>query len=135
VLELGTGRISEKTPKNLFTLGGRFRTDSGLVGSLYLFSRSEFTEGDVENPEGLLAPAHTVYMDNAMLFMGKLGYRWETGKGLDFEIGAKLFTPVSPFSGPLFRYHEKGGVRHPSGQVFGGDELRRMVVGYFQGSF
>jgi outer membrane receptor for ferrienterochelin and colicin len=135
VLELGVGRISDLTPKNLVTLGGRFRTDSGLVGSLYMFSRSEFTEEGVENPEGLLAPAGTVHMDNVILFMGKLGYRWMTDEGLDLEIGAKLFLPFSPFSGDLFSYYEDAGGVSPQGVLYGGEPLRRILTGYIQGSF
>jgi outer membrane receptor protein involved in Fe transport len=135
VLELAIGRISDHTPKNLVTLGGRFRTDSGLVGSLYMFSRSEFEERDVENPEGLLAPALTMHMDNVMLFMGKLGYRWMTDEGLDIEIGAKLFLPFSPFSGDLFSYYEDAGGISPQGAYYGGEPLRRILTGYIQGSF
>jgi hypothetical protein len=135
ILELGVGRTSDLTPKNLVTLGGRFRTDSGLVGSLYMFSRSEFTETSVENPEGLLAPSLTVHMDNVMLFMGKLGYRWTTGEGLDFEIGAKLLLPFSPFSGDLFSYYEDAGGISPQGTYYGGEPLRRILTGYIQGSF
>jgi len=135
VLQMGVGRIVDTTPKNLVTLGGRFRTDSGLVGSLYMFSRSEFTEADVENPEGLLAPTGTMHMDSVMLFMGKLGYRWATEEGLDFEIGAKLFLPFSPFSGDLFSYYEDAGGLSPQGVLYGGQPLQRILTVYVQGSF
>ena len=136
VLSLETGRISDLSPKNLFTLGGRFRTDSGLVGSLYMFSRSEFREDGIENPEGLLAPSLKMHMPNVILFLGKLGYRWETPEGLDLEIGAKLFLPFSPFSGKdLFSYYEDGGGVSPRGVYYGGEALRRILTGYVQGSF
>jgi len=135
VLTLGVGRISDLSPKNLITVGGRFRTESGLVGSLYMFSRSEFWEEGVENPEGLLAPAGRVHMDNVILFLGKLGYRWMTREGLDFEIGAKLFLPFSPFSGEIFSYYEDAGGMSPQGVQYGGEPLRRILTGYVQGSF
>jgi outer membrane receptor protein involved in Fe transport len=136
VLDLGTGHTSNFSPKNLFTLGGRFRTDSGLVGSLYMFSRSEFWQQGIANPEGLLAPSLKMHMPNVILFLGKLGYRWETSEGLDLEIGAKLFLPFSPFSGDyLFSYYEDGGGVSPRGVLYGGEALRRILTGYLQGSF
>jgi hypothetical protein len=125
----------DNTPKNLVTVGGRFRSSSGLVGSLYVFARSEFSDNSVENPEGLLAPPLTEQVDNVFLFMGKLGYEWITTQGLEFEIGAKLFLPFSPFSGELFRYYEDLGGITPDGRYYGGQQLRRIVVGYLQGSF
>jgi outer membrane receptor for ferrienterochelin and colicin len=135
VLDMETAHISENSPKNLVTLGGRFRTDSGLLGSLYIFSRSEFTQAGVENPQGLLAPKLTQHQDNSFLILGKLGYQWQTGKGLDIEMGAKLFLPFSPFSGPLFRYYEEAGGVTTDGKYYGGEMLTRMVTAYLQGSF
>ena len=123
------------TPKNLVTLGGRFRSGSGLMGSLYVFSRSEFSDTGVENPEGLLAPKLTEHCDNVFLFMGKLGYEWITTEGLEFEVGAKLFLPFSPFSGNLFQYYEDLGGISADGRYYGGQQLRRVVTGYLQGSF
>ncbi len=123
------------TPKNLITLGGRFRSSKGLVGSLYVFSRSEFSDTGVENPEGLLAPKLTKHSDNIFLFMGKLGYEWITPKGLEFEIGAKLFLPFSPFSGSLFHYYEDLGGISSNDRYYGGQRLRRIAVGYLKGSF
>jgi iron complex outermembrane receptor protein len=130
-----TGDPLVELPKNLLTLGGRFRTESGLVGSLYAFSRSELTDLMVENPRGLLQPFLPVELDHFIMVLARIGWRFEVSRLIDLEIGAKLLLPVSPFSGSLFRYHEKGGVRASSGEVFGGDELRRMVIGYVQGSF
>jgi len=127
--------VVRNTPKNLVTVGGRFRGSSGLVGSLYMFSRSEFTDNSVENPEGLLAPKLTEHVDNVFLFMGKLGYEWVTAGGLELEIGAKLFLPFSPFSGNLFRYYEDLGGITPGGRYYGGQQLRRIATGYLQGSF
>jgi len=127
--------VVENTPKNLVTVGGRFRSSSGLVGSLYMFSRSNFTDNSVENPEGLLAPKLTEHVDNVFLFMGKLGYEWITPQGLEFEIGAKLFLPFSPFSGNLFRYYDDPGGITADGRYYGGQQLRRVVTGYLQGSF
>ena len=135
VLDMNTAHMSEASPKNLVTLGGRFRTDSGLLGSLYIFSRSEFTQSDVENPKGLFAPKIQAPMDNSFLILGKLGYQWVTAGGFKIEMGAKLFLPFSPFSGPLFRYYEEAGGVSPDGKHFGGEMLSRMVTAYLQGSF
>jgi outer membrane receptor for ferrienterochelin and colicin len=135
VLELGTGHLSDNTPKNLVTLGGRFRTESGLVGSLYVFSRSEFWQAGVENPKGLMAPKLKLHSDNSFLILGKLGYRWKTTGSFELEMGVKLFLPFSPFSGPLFKYYEEAGGISPEGRYFGGEQLTRMLTGYLRGSF
>jgi hypothetical protein len=58
-----------------------------------------------------------------------------THEGLDFEIGAKLFLPFSPFSGNLFSYYEDAGGVSPQGVFYGGEALRRILTGYVQGSF
>jgi iron complex outermembrane receptor protein len=128
-------KIEEGTPKNLVTLGGRFRSESGLVGSLYVFSRSDITDDKVENPEGLLADPLSMRIDTVFLVMGKLGYGWITRQGFELEFGAKLFLPVSPFSSPYFRYYEDPGGLTPGGDYYGGHYLRRMVTAYLQGSF
>jgi iron complex outermembrane receptor protein len=130
-----TGKVELQSPKNLITLGGRFKTESGLVGSLYIFSRSEFWDLNVKNPEGLLAPSMQQHMDNVFLVLGRLGWRWRVTEGFALEAGAKLFLPVSPFSGPPFRYYEEGGGMTPDGVAYGGELLRRMVTAYLQGSF
>jgi outer membrane receptor protein involved in Fe transport len=123
------------SPKNLIVLGGRLRTEFGLLGSLYVFSRSEFNDPSMENPDGMMAPSIVKHMDNVMLFLAKLGWKWETRKGLEVETGVKLFLPFSPFSGPLFRYHERGGGVTPEGKHYGGTELSRALTAYLQGSF
>jgi iron complex outermembrane receptor protein len=125
---------SNNDPKHLLTLGARFRTDSGLVGSLYIFTRSEFRAG-LGNPEGLLEKSIKTHMDNVMLVLGKIGWRVDVSGVAEFEAGLKLFLPVSPFSSPYFRYNEMGGTVTETGEMFGGDLLRRMVTGYLQGSF
>jgi iron complex outermembrane receptor protein len=134
-IRVSTGKVESNNPKNLITLGGRFRTDSGLVGSLYLFSRSEFWDMNVKNPEGLMEPPTQQHLDNTMLVLGRLGWRWELQDGFAVEAGAKLFLPFSPFSGELFRSYEEGGGITPEGIAYGGELLRRMVTGYVQGSF
>jgi outer membrane receptor for ferrienterochelin and colicin len=130
-----TSETRVQSPRNLITLGGRFRTDSGLIGSLYLFSRSEFWDTGVENPSGLMEPPLSQHMDNVFLAMGRLGWRWSVVGGVNLEAGVKLFLPVSPFSAPHFRFHEKGGGISVTGMNYGGVELRRTVTGYLQGSF
>jgi hypothetical protein len=125
----------DTTPKNLIILGGRFRSPIGLLGSLYLFSRSEFWDRYVNNPSGWFEPLLAQHMQNYFLVMGKLGWRWQPGPGIDLETGIKLLLPVSPFASPHFRYRERGGVLTASGENFGGDMLRQVVTGYLQGSF
>jgi hypothetical protein len=124
-----------ESPKNLFTLGGRFRSDSGLVGSLYAFVRSEFTDPTVENPAGMLAPTLRMKMRNQALIMGKLGWRFPIERGFEFEVGAKFLVPMSGGSDSLFSARERGGGVSARGQPFGGHELARQVIGYLQGSF
>jgi iron complex outermembrane receptor protein len=135
VIDLETGDVADTSPKNLITLGGRFKTHSGLLGSLYAFSRSEFLDYAVENPAGLLEPTLEQHMDNVLLVLGKLGWQWEYTQGVKIEAGVKLLLPVSPFSGPLFKHSEKGGGITATGMKYGGQELCRMVTGYLQGSF
>jgi hypothetical protein len=121
-------------PQNLITLGGRFQLESGLVGSLYAFSRSELWHYSLENPSGLLEPLLTHHTDHVVLFLGKLGWRFTAGPVLA-EAGVKLFLPVSPFSAPHFRYYETAGGTTPLGRNFGAAQLARMVTAYLQGSF
>jgi hypothetical protein len=135
VFDRRAGLVSDATPKNLFTLGGRFRIESGLVGSLYLFSRSEFFDHTLENPAGLLANRLTMHLDNTFLFLGKLGWRWPADRSYDIEVGLKLFLPFSPASGPLFRHYEDSGGVTPDGRYYGGQQLSRVLTAYLQGSF
>jgi hypothetical protein len=75
-------------------------------------------------------------MPNALLFIGKLGWKWEPLEGLELETGLKLFLPVSlASSGPRFSFHEKGGGTTIFGARYGGDTLVRIVTGYVQGAF
>jgi outer membrane receptor protein involved in Fe transport len=135
VFDLDSDRTSDATPKNLITLGGRFRTNWGLVGSLYAFSRSEYWNRSVGNPSGLfLDPLHKK-LKNAFLVLGKLGWKFDISKSVGLEAGLKLFLPVSPFSAPHFRYYEEAGGETITGQKYGGMELARVVTGYLQGSF
>jgi iron complex outermembrane receptor protein len=129
------GAFDRNSPKNMITLGGRFNMPFGLLGSLYAFSRSDYLDGSVENPAGLLEPMQSMAMDNVFLLLGKLGWHWEYSARYDLEAGVKLSLPVSPFSGPLFRYYEKGGGISNTGLWYGGQLLARTVTGYLQGSF
>jgi hypothetical protein len=74
-------------------------------------------------------------MENVVLILGKVGWRWKLARSLELEAGVKLFLPVSPFAPPYFRYREKGGGATPTGEYYGGDELRRMLTFYLEGSF
>lgn len=126
--------LSEGNPKNMLGLGGRFRTGHGLLGSLYLFTRSEFTAGGITSPEGLLGRTRERHMDNVALVIGRFGWEIPAG-GLEAEAGLKLFLPVSPFSAPHFNYREEGGFTDPYGRVYGGELLGRQLTAYLQGSF
>ncbi|MBW1870971.1 MAG: TonB-dependent receptor, partial [Deltaproteobacteria bacterium] len=129
-----TGQADDTSPKNLITLGGRFRTDGGLLGSLYVFTRSEFQDRAVENPRGLLETELQQHLENVVLILGKFGWKIPLPRDFDLEIGLKLFMPISPFKAPHFRYREKGGLLSASGENFGGEELPRVVTIYLQGS-
>jgi len=125
----------DTSPKNLIAVGGRFQTSFGLLGSLYGFSRSEFRDREVNNPEGLMAPLTSLHMDNVLLVLARLGWRWEPGPAFELEAGVKLFLPVSPFSAPHFRYYERGGGTTTRGVLYGGQEISRCVTAYLQGAF
>jgi outer membrane receptor for ferrienterochelin and colicin len=135
VFDVESEKTSDATPKNLITLGGRFRTDWGLVGSLYAFSRSEYWNRAVGNPAGMFMESLHIKLENAFLVLGRLGWKFSLAEGIDLEGGLKLFLPVSPFSAPHFRYYEEAGGVTVTGQQYGGMQLARMVTGYLQGSF
>jgi outer membrane receptor protein involved in Fe transport len=122
-------------PTDLAALGGRFNTDLGLLGSLFVHYRGEFDDTGVLNPAGLFEPLLRQQMDPVFLVLAKLGWKWRMAGGFDLEAGAKLFLPVSPFSAPHFCYYEKGGGVTAMGVPFGGMQLARMVTGYLKGSF
>jgi iron complex outermembrane receptor protein len=124
-----------REPRNFITLGGRFRTDAGLLGSLYVFTRSGFRDTAVFNPGGLLEPVLQERVDDTMLFLGKLGWRWLGGIGVELECGVKFWLPVSPFSAPHFRTRDTGGGVTPEGTRYGAHLTRRVVTAYLQGSF
>jgi iron complex outermembrane receptor protein len=130
----GSQDYGRNNPKNTMAAGGRFRTDSGLVGSLYAFSRSKLWDRSTENPAGILEPLKVDYLDNFVLLLGKLGWKLPVGDGFDLEVGVKLFLPIS-FGSPRFRYRERGGGTSLTGKNYGGEELARMVSAYLQGSY
>jgi outer membrane receptor for ferrienterochelin and colicin len=133
IADVNSKRIHTNSPKNMLTLGGRFRTESGLVCSLYLFSRSEFEATGVENPAGIMEPKSSIHMDNQILALGKLGWKWRIDE-VELEAGAKLFLPIS-FSEPYFRYYEDGGGITLDGAPYGGQHLGRVATGYLKGTF
>jgi hypothetical protein len=135
VFDLDSGEPWDTVPKNLMAVGGRFHAGYGLVGSLYLHSRSEFKDRWVENPGGLLEPSLVQHMPNVFLVLGRLGWKFRTAAGVHVEAGLKLFLPVSPSREPLFRIREKGGVINRLGHNYGGEELVRVLTAYLQGSF
>jgi hypothetical protein len=130
----GSQDYGRNNPKNTMAAGGRFRIDSGLVGSLYAFSRSKLWDKSTENPAGILEPLLVDDLDNFVLLLGKLGWKLPVGDGFDLEVGAKLMLPVS-FGSPHFRYRERGGGTSLTGANYGGEELARLVSAYLQGSY
>lgn len=124
-----------QNPQNQITLGGRFQTESGLVGSLYALTRSELRFRSLENPAGLLEPLLEQHVDHVVLVLAKLGLRTAFKQKFLLEVGVKLFLPISPFSAPHFKYYEDAGGTTPMGRNFGAAQLGRMVTGYIQGSF
>jgi outer membrane receptor protein involved in Fe transport len=134
VFDRGVSSFLDTSPKNMLTLGGRFLTDSGLVGSLYAFSRSEFWDRYVENPAGLLEEPLQRHLDNVVLVLGRIGWRFAVQERFQMEVGVKLFLPVSPFSAPYFRYYDIGGGETPNGVRYGGVQLARMALIYLNGS-
>jgi hypothetical protein len=135
VFDHDTGKSFDDSPKHLITLGGRFRLEWGLIGSLYLFTRSEFTDHAVQNPAGIMEPMLGEHLENQMLVLGRIGWRHLLSGNSTLEAGIKIFLPVSPFSEPRFQFREDGGGIDPSGKNYGGDLLCRMVSLYLQGSF
>ncbi len=134
IMNLELDKTADDYPKNLITIGGRFRANWGLVASCYLHTRSEFTDRSVDNPEGLMSGYLTYHNPDVMLVIARLGHRFSIGQYLQFEVGLRLFLPVSPFQEPYFRYYERaGGIS--DGRAFGGEYLRRVISGYVSGTF
>jgi hypothetical protein len=73
-------------------------------------------------------------MDHIVLVLARLGYRWDLGD-MRLEAGTKLHLPVSPFSGPHFRFRERGGGLTPFGVRYGGDELTRILSVYLKATY
>jgi outer membrane receptor for ferrienterochelin and colicin len=134
VFDLESGRNSDESPKNLITLGARFRTSFGLLGSLYAFSRSRFWDMTVPTPAGMMEDLLAMHLDDSMLLLSKLAWRWEVPEIVGLEAGVKLFLPVN-LSDLTVGYYEAGGGISPTGKRYGGEELNRVVIGYLQGSF
>jgi len=132
---IATGQAGDDHPKNLFTLGGRYISDWGLVSSVYVFSRSDFRQSNVTNPDGILEPFLTQDFDPVLLVFARLGWRASLSDGFELEAGVKWFQPISPFSEPHFRYYEMGGGVTPFGVPYGGEQLQRTLTAYLEGSF
>ena len=101
--------------------------------SLYGFTRSEFLDEWVTNPDGILEPWLVEHFSNQLLLLGRLGWRFQVSQG-ELEAGLRLFLPVSLDDGTL-AFRELGGGVAADGQPFGGDRLRRLVTVYLQGRY
>ena len=124
-----------REPRNFITLGGRFKTDMGLLGSLYVFTRSRYLDTAVFNPGGILEPQLAKRVEDAMLFLGKLGWRFPEAGGVELECGVKVSLPVSPFKAPYFNVRDMGGGTTPEGKNYGAHYNGRIATAYLQGSF
>ena len=134
-IQTESGMTDTGSPQNMMIFGGRYKSDSGLLFSLYAFTRSELRAGGIPHPGGLLEGNIDEDISHVVLLLGKIGWRSHWTHDLKIEFGLKLFMPISPFQAPHFRYSESGHWVTPTGQHVGGDLLRRMVTAYLQGSF
>lgn len=123
----------DRTPKNLLLLGGRFHTAFGLLGSLYLTTRSEFWDRSVQNPRGMLYPAESQHLPSVGVILGRLGYHWQVDDDVHLEIGARFFLPID-FENFTFYYQGRGGGNTPDGYHYGGERLGRRVSFYVEGT-
>jgi len=123
----------DRTPKNLLLLGGRVHTDFGLLGSLYLSTRSEFWDRSVENPRGMLSPSMSQHLPSVGVVLGRIGYRWQVDNESSLEIGARLYLPVDLEDFSL-NYQGRGGGTAADGYHYGGEQLGRRCTLYLEGS-
>ncbi|HOX42007.1 MAG TPA: TonB-dependent receptor [Myxococcota bacterium] len=128
------GQSQGKSPRNLFTLGGRFHTTYGLLGSLYAFFRSEFRDEAVDNPAGLLAPYLVRQNPSSVMLLGRLGYRLRAWDAVDLETGLRIFLPIS-FEAPYWVVYERAGGVTPEGRGYGGEPLGRVLSVYLEGAY
>ena len=98
------GSTLSSFPKNLLTLGARFKTDIGILGSLYGFTRSELVDGMKYNPAGLMAGSLKEKLPTEIYILGRLGWQTRMADLVDLQCGIKLMLPISPERDPLFRY-------------------------------
>ncbi len=122
-------------PAHLLTLGGEFKLDSGLRGSLFVFSRAAFWNRGVEDSQGILSGSDTVYTEENLLVLGRLGWLFHLSDRAALEVGGKIYLPVAPFSDPAFRYRDLGGGFRQGGESYGGEALSRMISAYLEGRF
>ena len=125
----------KSTPSDLASLGGRFRTERGWIGSLYGFYRARFPDAGVQNPDGLIGPQLRMDYGPELLLMGRLGWKLSLSQHVETEVGIKITMPISPLEEPHFAYREKGGGIDVTGNEYGGALLCRRMLVYLQGSF
>ena len=123
----------DTTPKNLVLVGGRFQFASGLLGSLYLSTRSEFRDRFVENPRGILYPAKAQHLPSVGVFLGSLGYRVQGAGDSMLEFGVRLYLPLT-FSDGSRHYQGRDGGVTADGYHFGGERLGRRLSLYLEGT-
>ncbi len=128
------GDRGKSEPALRVNLGGRFLPENGWLVDLALHYVSAFTVRIVD-PSNMLDPPRPVDLGNRVLMIGRLGYRMETQREQNLELGLKLRAPL----GAPFR--EYAGMTRPlmmpsdSGSDFGGEMFVRVVSLYLEGSF
>jgi outer membrane receptor protein involved in Fe transport len=128
------GDRGESEPALRVNLGGRFLPENGWLVDLACHYVSAFTVRIVD-PSSMLDPPRPVDLGNRVLLIGRLGYRTETQRGRNLELGLKLRAPL----GASFR--EYAGMPRPllmpsdSESDFGGEMFVRVVSLYLEGSF
>ena len=133
IRKINTGTDAD-TPHNLLGLGGQFKLDWGLMGSLYVYTRSEVTEYRVESPDGLLGDPMNQKLPHSMVILGKLGYGWKWQQGFSLTAGIQWFVPITPFEAPYNRIRDFGGGYRQNGSSYGALEIARMISVFLSGS-
>ncbi len=124
-----------ESPTLAFTLGGRYRSPTGLLGSAYAFLRSGFDDDAVQNPAGLIEPLLEKHRPPQLNVLARIGWAVNMYDDYAFEIGTRIFFPVELGAHPEFLTRDAGGGVTADGSPYGGQLLGRVVSFYLQGSF
>ena len=128
-------QYSFQSPTLSGTLGGRFRSPIGLLGSLYGFFRSGFTDDAVQNPAGIIEPLRTKALPPQLNLLARLGWAMNMNDLYAFEIGTRIFLPIELGRKPALFTRDAGGGLSADGAPYGAQLLGRIVSLYLQGAF